>query len=265
MFGAGDGAVARRRSRGGLSPLAVLSAVRGARSAAQEGPIVVGGPPSLVAVLARELRAGGDASAVREGTAGEWAERASALVWIGEPDEEVLLAAASKRLPIIAVTDAVHVPYVLDTDLVPLAAGRGFPVEKIAVALARRLDDHGPPLAALLPVLREPVVDDLIRSTARRNGVIAAGVFLPAVDMPILTISQIRLVMRIAVAYGHEIDRSRAAEVLGVVGAGFGFRAFARRALTLVPTAGWALKGGVAFAGTTAVGEAARRVYAQQS
>jgi uncharacterized protein (DUF697 family) len=258
------------RNRGGLSPLAVLSAVRGARSGAQEGPIVVGGPPALVAVLARELRAGGDASAVREGTAGEWApgdwaERASALVWIGEPDEEALLAAARKRLPIIAVTDAVHVPYVLDTDLVPLPAGQGFPVREIAVALARRLDDHGPPLAALLPVLRESVVDDLIRSTARRNGVIAAGLFLPAVDMPILTISQIRLVMRIAVAYGHEIDRSRAAEVLGVVGAGFGFRAFARRALTLVPTAGWALKGGVAFAGTTAVGEAARRVYAQQS
>ena len=53
--------------------------------------------------------------------------------------------------------------------------------------------------------------------------------------------------------------------MLGVVGAAFGFRAVARELLDLVPVAGWAAKGAVAFAGTKAVGEAARRRYAIDS
>jgi uncharacterized protein (DUF697 family) len=49
--------------------------------------------------------------------------------------------------------------------------------------------------------------------------------------------------------------------LLGVVVAGFGFRAVARELLDLVPYAGWAIKGGVAYAGTRAVGEAAVRYF----
>ena len=48
---------------------------------------------------------------------------------------------------------------------------------------------------------------------------------------------------------------------LGVVGAGFGFRAVARELLDFVPVAGWALKASVAFAGTKAIGEAAVRYF----
>jgi uncharacterized protein (DUF697 family) len=77
----------------------------------------------------------------------------------------------------------------------------------------------------------------------------------------VLTLNQIRLVLRIAIAYGQEIDRTRAAELLGVVGAGFGFRVIARELLDFVPVAGWAVKGGVAYAGTKAVGEAAVRYF----
>jgi uncharacterized protein (DUF697 family) len=114
-------------------------------------------------------------------------------------------------------------------------------------------------------VLREPVVDRMIRTSARRNGIFAAGVFVPGIDMPVITAAQIRLVMRIAAAHGQAIDRSRALEVLGVIAAGFGFRAVARQALGAVPAAGWALKGGFAFAGTLAVGEAAHRLYAERA
>jgi uncharacterized protein (DUF697 family) len=79
--------------------------------------------------------------------------------------------------------------------------------------------------------------------------------------MSVLTLSQIRLVTQIAAAHGRVLDRSRAAEVLGVVGAGFGFRAAARRGLRWIPGARWALRGGVAYAGTAAVGDAARRAF----
>jgi uncharacterized protein (DUF697 family) len=76
-----------------------------------------------------------------------------------------------------------------------------------------------------------------------------------------LTLNQIRLVLRIALAYGQPIDRQRAVELLGVVGAGFGLRTLARELLDVIPFAGWAIKGGVAYAGTRAIGEAAVRYF----
>src|SRR5581483_4077028 len=165
------------------------------------------------------------------------------------------------RVPIVAVTDAEEVPYVLATDVVRVAAGQGFPVDAIAAALARRLGSRGPAIAAALPAVRAAVVDELINAAARRNGLLAAGLFLPGVEMPMLTLSQVRMVTAIAEAYGLEPGGERAVEALGIVGAGFGFRALARRAVELLPAAGWAVKGAVAAAGTKAVGEAARAAF----
>jgi uncharacterized protein (DUF697 family) len=113
--------------------------------------------------------------------------------------------------------------------------------------------------------LRDPVVDELIRAAARQNGLLAAGLFVTAADMPVLTMNELRLVVGIARAHGLQIDGGRALEVLGTVGAGFGFRAVGRGALGLAPKAHRAVQGAVAFAGTKAVGEAARRYLAQRA
>jgi uncharacterized protein (DUF697 family) len=237
----------------------VLGLVRELRTGAGDRrPLVVAGARELVPLLARELRAGGDPSAVVEGGS---AQNAAALVWIGVPDEDALRAASRARVPVVALTEADRVPYVYETDLVRVRPGQGFPVEEIARALAGRLGESGTALAARLPVLRDAVVAELIRSFAKRNGLIAAAVFVPGVDLPLLTMNQIRLVLRIAVAYGETVDASRAVELLGVVGAGLGFRAVAREALAVVPVAGWALKGAIAYTGTKAIGEAARRYF----
>ena len=67
--------------------------------------------------------------------------------------------------------------------------------------------------------------------------------------------------LRIAIAYDQEIGPSRALELIAVVGAGFGLRAAARELIGLVPIAGWALKGAIAYAGTRAVGNAARAYF----
>jgi uncharacterized protein (DUF697 family) len=131
--------------------------------------------------------------------------------------------------------------------------------------LARQLGERATGMAARLPVLRDAVVDELVRSASRKNALVAAAVFLPGVDLPVLTMSQIRLVLGIARCYGQEVDASRVPELLGVVGAGFGFRAAARELLDLVPVAGWAAKGAVAYAGTRAIGEAARRYFAERA
>jgi uncharacterized protein (DUF697 family) len=243
---------------GGLGPLSVLSVVRELRRGSGDPrPLSVAGARELVPLLARALRDGGEASAVVE----QAFENVAVIVWVGEPDEAQLRRADRAGVPIVAVTDADTVPYVLATELVRVAPGHGFPVEEIATAVARRLGEDGTSLAARLPVLRGAVCDHLIASFARRNGLIGAAVFVPGVDMPLLTLNQIRLVLRIALAYGEDVDNRRALELLGVVGAGLGFRAVARELLDFVPVAGWALKGAIAYGGTRAVGEAAVRYF----
>ena len=242
-----------------LGPGALFGLVRELRSGAGDPrPIAVAGAKELAPLLANELRAGGDASAVREGGP---VDGASILVWIGPADEEALRAAMRARVPIVGVTEGESLPYVLDTDLVTVQPGEGLPVEEVARKIARKLGEQGTFLGARLPALRGAVVDELIRVFSRRNAFIGGAVWIPGVDMPLLTLNQIRLVMRIALAHGHTFDRSRVPELVGVVGAGFGFRALARQLLDLVPVAGWAVKGGIAYTGTRAVGEAAHRYF----
>ena len=241
-----------------LGPLALFSLVREVRrGSGDQRPLAVAGARELLPIIARQLREGGDASAVVE----DRVENAAVLVWVGAPDEDALRAADRAGVPIVAVTEAAEVPYVLATDIVHVPPGQGFPIDEIAHAVARKLGENGTALAARLPVLRRAVCDELIRSFSKKNAIIAAAVFIPGVDMPVLTLNQARLVLRIALAYGQEIDRERALELLGVVGFGFGLRTVARELLDLVPVAGWALKGAVAYAGTKAIGEAAVRYF----
>jgi uncharacterized protein (DUF697 family) len=226
-------------------------------------PLLVAG--LLADQLARELAHGGDASAVRTGGAPENVE---ALVYVvgdlvTDEDERVLKVAHRRRVPTLVVAagrePAPRVPFVLATDVVRVEPGHGFPVQEIARALARKLGENATSLARHLPVLRPAVVAQLIESFARKNGIVGAAVFIPGADLPVLTLNQVRMVLRICAAYGLEVDNQRAPEILATIGAGFGFRTLARELLDLVPLAGWVLKGAVAYAGTKALGEATVR------
>jgi uncharacterized protein (DUF697 family) len=246
------------QSKSKRAPLSVISVVRELRRRSGDPrPLSVAGARELVPILARELRADGEPAAVVE----DVLENVSVLVWVGAPDEDQLRKADRAGVPIVAVTEADVVPYVLATSIVRVPPGQGFPVEEIARAIADRLGEDGTALAARLPVIRAAVCSHLIAMFAKRNAIVAGAVFVPGVDMPLLTLNQVRLVLRIAVAYGETIDNQRALELLGVVGAGFGFRAVARELLDLVPVAGWAVKASIAYGGTKAVGEAAVRYF----
>jgi uncharacterized protein (DUF697 family) len=245
-----------------LGPLALLSLVREVRrGTGDRRPLAVAGSRELLPIIARELRAGGDPSAVVEGQL----ENAAVLVWVGPPDEDALRTANRAGVPIVAVSDADEVPYVLATDIVHVPPGQGFPVDEIAHAVARKLGEDGTALAARLPALRRAACDELIRSFSKKNAIISAAVFIPGVDLPVLTLNQARLVLRIALAHGQVIDKDRALELLAVLGVGFGLRTVARELLDLVPVAGWAVKGAVAYAGTKALGEAAVRYFEARS
>ncbi len=112
-------------------------------------------------------------------------------------------------------------------------------------------------LAQLLPSIRRTYCDHVVLTNAAQNGVIGVVVIIPGADMPAMTANQIRMVLKIAHAYGEELTIDRAVEILSVVGVGFVLRTVARQALDFVPGFGWAVKGAVGFSATIALGQAA--------
>jgi uncharacterized protein (DUF697 family) len=261
-----------------VKPLAILGIVREVKAAAQNlRPILLAGAEGPVRELAEALGAGGDESALRElrgrAPSATDLDEASLLVYAieGETasghDEKVLRLASRKSVPALVILigrragKVPDLPYVLATDVLPVGAGEALPVEEIIERVAARAGDKSYALAAKLPRIRKAVCDEIIRKFSKQNGILGAAIFLPGADLPALTLNQIRMVFRIAGAYGADIDRERAVELLGVLGAGLGFRAVAREVVGVVPGLGWALKGAIAYAGTRALGEAAIRYF----
>ena len=251
--------------------------------------LAVGGANELAPVLQQQFfRGGADRGGVRAG--GPEGAEVYMHVLAGEPggeDEVVLRRARRARVPVVAVAvgsaeDGFPVPYVPATDVVWVRGGWELPLRAIARAVATRLGEDGAPLAARVPLLREAVCDVLVESYARKNAVVAAAVWIPGADLPVLTLNQLRLVLRLAQAYGEDSGRERLPELAATLGAGLGLRGLARELVELVPPAdaeggrglpagrrrlrrqrfqpigGWLLKSAVAYGGTRALGEAAR-------
>ena len=238
-------------------------------------PLVLAGAPARVAELRAALVEGGDPSALRDASGRALApsdlEGADVLVYVidgvrpsGE-DEAALRLVDRRRVDVVCVVvapvDVVAVPYVPASDVVVVRPEDALPLEAIVGRIAERAGETGFALAAKLPALRRAVCDGIVRRVSRQNAVLGAAIFIPGADLPALTLNQLRMILQIAAAYGEEIDRERALELVAVLGAGFGFRALARQAVAFVPGPGWAAKGGIAYAGTRAVGHAAIRYF----
>lgn len=262
-----------------LSPMSVWSVVKELRTTAEDfRPLLVAGAPEHAAAIRTALVKGGDPNAARD-LSGEPPspydlEGARVLVYAvdgrspSEEDEKVLRLAGRKGVEIVCVLvgvrpdDVPDVPYVAATDVVAVAPGEALPIAEIAERVAERADETSHQLAARLPALRPAVVESIVKGFSVQNGVLGVAIFIPGADFPVLTLNQIRMVLRIAAAYGEELDRQSALEVLSVVGAGLGFRAVSRQLAGAVPGLGWAVKGGIAYAGTRAIGEAAAAFFA---
>jgi uncharacterized protein (DUF697 family) len=240
-----------------------------AASGRQEDVLAVGGASELASVLRQQLLRGrAEPGAVQLGDP----EGADVYVHVlagalRDQDIALLRRAQRARVPAIAVAvgfaDDTAIPYVLATDVVLVGTGQAIPLEAVARAIAARLGEHGAPLAARVPLLREAVSERLVASFARKNGVVAAAVWIPGADLPVLALNELRLVLRLAQAHGAAGDvGDRLPELAATLCVGFGLRALARQLLDLIPGAGWAVKGAVAYGGTRAVGKAARIRFA---
>lgn len=136
---------------------------------------------------------------------------------------------------------------------------RGTPAAKSALArrIAAVAGQGGFALAAALPALRAAVIEHTIQATARQNALVGAVIILPGADMPVMTMNQLKMVLRIGAAYGYRSDLQRTVEMLGVIASGLGMRALARRAVDYVPGLGWAMKASFGYVGTEAIGRSA--------
>lgn len=150
------------------------------------------------------------------------------------------------QLSQIAVISALHGTGVLE-ELLPRV-----------VAVAKDVEI---PLARRFPVFRKAVANRIIKTTAAENAVIGTLIFLPAADMPVMTANQAKMILKIAVSYGQEIGLDRLKELLVVFGAAIALRAVARNAAAFVPVLGWAVKGGIAYGGTIALGKTAIKYF----
>ena len=262
-----------------LSPTSVWGVVKEMRASDEDlRPLLVGGVPEHAAAIIAAFADGADREALRDVSGRSPSaydlEGANVLVLAvagtapSKEDEQTLQLAARKRVGIVCVLfgtadgEPHSVPHVLDTDVILVAPGDRLPAERIAERIADRAGDGSHHLAARIPALRPPVVEAIIKHFSLQNGVLGVAIFIPGADFPVLTLNQIRMVLRIATAHGEKLDRERAFEILSVVAAGLGFRTLARHLIGVVPGLGWAVKGGVAYTATLAVGEAAAAYFA---
>lgn len=149
-----------------------------------------------------------------------------------DPDATALLAEPVA----LTVEDAAHTREAMGSWIVDV-----FPDSRLA-------------FAAAFPFVRRPLSLEAVQATAIQNAGIGLVVILPGVDMPIMTLNQMKMLLQIAAAYGEPLTLARAKEMLAVVGGAFGCRAVARQLVSVFPGIGWAIKAGIGYGGTVAMG-----------
>lgn len=184
-------------------------------------------PHAIAELFARRRTAGLDSVAVLVGDPASRARRADALTRDGRVESSQLL-----HLNSLGGDDAVR----LQERVV-----RAFGAD--ATALGRRN-----------PALR-PVVGRLIVQESARKAAMVGALPVGAADMPALGLLQVRMLARLAAVHDRRLGPERVLEAAAVIAAGFGWRVVGRAGTRALP--GWLAGGGVAYAGTRAIGEAA--------
>lgn len=134
-------------------------------------------------------------------------------------------------------------------------------VERMGLWLSDNMASKKLALAHNFAFMRKAVSEDAVRTTAWQNALIGVVTPIPGADMPIMTANQIKMLLQVAAAYGQPLNVERVKELAAVVAGGYVLRALARQTLTLVPVLGWAVKGGIGYTGTIAMGKAAIRYF----
>ena len=116
-------------------------------------------------------------------------------------------------------------------------------------------------LSIAFPLIRRPLANDAVSATSMQNACVGLAPFIPGADLPVMTLNQLKMVLQIAAAYGHEMDKEHVKELVAVVGGAYLSRTLARELIEFVPVLGFAIRTGVAYASTAAMGHAIIEYY----
>jgi len=140
-------------------------------------------------------------------------------------------------------------------------------IDELAELMARELPGEAQVEMARLVNAKETqtaIAQRLIRSVTTICAAVGAQP-IPLADFPILTVLQVAMVSGLMHLSGRELSVKAATEFFGAVGANIGagmiLREGARAAVKLLPGWGNAISGGVAAAGTYAIGKAASAYF----
>lgn len=111
--------------------------------------------------------------------------------------------------------------------------------------------------AVAFPFMRKPLARDAVQATSMQNAGIGLVPIIPGADLPIMTLNQAKMMLQIAAAYGHEMDKDRVKELAAVIGGAYLCRTLARELVEFIPVLGFVFRTGIAYGGTAALGYAA--------
>lgn len=143
----------------------------------------------------------------------------------------------------------------------PISARTGTGItEKLLPAILDAQTSVAVAMAHTLPGVRKQLVNRLIRRTAWVNAFISLEP-VPGLDIPLLLISQTRLVLRIAAIHGHSMSASHARELLSTMAGSLLSRYLGIQLAKLVPGPGWIVSAAFAAISTWGMGQAANRYF----
>ena len=128
--------------------------------------------------------------------------------------------------------------------------------ERMGAWIASVCYDKRLALAIAFPFMRRALARESVQITALENAGLGLIPFIPGADLPLMTLNQAKMALQIAAAYGNEMSVERIKELAVVIGGAYLSRALARELIEFVPILGFAIRTGVAYASTSAMGYA---------
>jgi small GTP-binding protein len=149
----------------------------------------------------------------------------------------------------------------LQTRPIPISAknGNGI-VDKLLPSILSAQPSVAVAMAKAMPSVRDHVVNQIIRRTAWVNALIALSP-VPGLDIPLLLVSQTRLVLRIAAVYGESMSVSHARELLTTMAGSLLSRYLGQQLAKLVPGLGWLVSAALSAMTTWGIGQASRQYF----
>lgn len=144
---------------------------------------------------------------------------------------------------------------------IPISAqtGQGI-VDKLVPAILAAQPAVAVAMARALPAVRTHIVNRIIRRTAWVNALISLEP-VPGLDIPLLLVSQTRLVLRIGAAYGQSMSATHARELLTTMAGSLLSRYLGIQLAKLVPGLGWLVSAALSAITTWGMGQAARAYF----